>query len=119
MKVVYIISPYRHNGGIYYIMRNIQKAERIAVILWEMGYAVICPHKNSALLDGIVKDDAFLKGDIEILRRCDVAVVSDDWAESVGCKAEVKFCDDNNIPVFTVEELLNGGFEIKSRWSDD
>ena len=50
-----------------------------------MGYAVICPHMNSALMDGVVPDGMFLAGDREFIRRMragDVFVLLPGWQES-------------------------------------
>ena len=49
MKLAYIIGPYRADT-IYQIKKNIEKAEETALKYWKKGYAVICPHLNTAFL---------------------------------------------------------------------
>lgn len=34
---------------------------------------------------------------LELLKRCDMMYVYGDWQNSVGCKAEIEFCEDNGI----------------------
>ena len=89
MKIAYIAGPYRsetHHG----IELNIREAEAVAIKYWKLGYAVICPHKNTAHFDGLAEDDIWLKGDLEILRRCDVIVLMKTWQKSTGAKEEHK-----------------------------
>lgn len=66
-----------------------------------MGAACICPHLNSAQFQGAAPDDVWLAGDIEILRRCDAVILTDDWKRSSGARAEVAEAFRLFIPVFT------------------
>ena len=88
MKVAYIAGPYR-SDTVYGIVENIRRAEAVAIKYWQLGYAVICPHKNTALFDGLMPDRIWLDGAIEILKRCDVIVMSKGWERSSGSKAEL------------------------------
>ena len=99
MKVAFISGPYRSDtpSG---IVRNIRSAEAVAVELWRMGYAVICPHMNSALMDGLCPDETWLKGDLEMLRRCDLVVMIPRWRTSEGSKAEAQEAWLRKIPVY-------------------
>lgn len=99
MKVAYIAGPYRANT-VSGIVDNIRKAEAVAIEYWKKGYAVICPHKNTALLDGVCNDDVWLKGDIEIMKRCDVIVMVPGWAKSTGAT------DEYNIAVSLGMEIV-------------
>jgi hypothetical protein len=63
LKIAYVAGPYRAKTKIGIIL-NILRARKVAKELWKMGYAVICPHSNSALMDGIAPDEAFLNGGI-------------------------------------------------------
>lgn len=103
MKVLFISAQYR-SDTIHGIVENIRKAEEVAKIFWKKGYAVICPHKNSSLLDGIVADTAFLEADLEILGRCDACVMVEGWSNSIGANAEYNFCIENGIRVIHPSE---------------
>lgn len=98
MKIAYIAGPYRAKT-IRGMVENIRRAETVALSYWKKGYAVICPHLNSALLDGALPDSTWLKGDLEILRRCDVLVAMKKWRTSVGAKAEVKFAKERGMKI--------------------
>lgn len=115
MKLGYVIGPYRA-GSVWEITRNIERARECAAELWRMGAAVICPHSNTALMDGVVSDNAFLRGDKAILKRCDFAVCLEGWRHSVGSVGEVMLCNQNDIQDFNwpddrerIEEFLRGG----------
>ena len=87
MKVAFISGPYRAatKEG---ISANIEAAREVAVKYWRKGYAVFAPHLNTAHFDGLCPDEVWLKGDLEILRRCDVVVMMEEWWKSEGAKAE-------------------------------
>ncbi len=42
MKIAYTAGSYRASTE-YGLVQNIRKAEAVAIELWKMGYAVICP----------------------------------------------------------------------------
>ena len=95
MKVAYIIGPYRAKN-VYEMVQNIRWAESVALKYWEKGYAVICPHKNTALLDGFLPDGVWLKGDRELIKRSDVVIVMKYWKESIGSRMEVELAKNLN-----------------------
>ena len=92
MRVAYLAGPYRaptENA----LWENIMEARRIAVELWKLGYAVICPHTNTAFFGlGADHDHIFLDGDLEIISRldpkCDCMVMMPKWRDSVGACGE-------------------------------
>ncbi len=99
-EVVYLAGPYRSPEGPWGIHENIQRARQIAIELWRMGYAVICPHCNTAFFDGACHDDVWLEGDIAILRKCDIVVMMPRYLESEGARAEFIAAEAAGIPVF-------------------
>ena len=56
MKVIYVSGAYRAPTE-YEVGLNIRRAEEAAIRLWMDGWAVICPHKNTARLGGVVPDE--------------------------------------------------------------
>ncbi len=103
MKIAYIAGPYR-SATVYETTRNIQRAREVAAEFWRMGYAVICPHLNSALMDGVVPDSFFLAGDREFIRRMhqgDVFVLLPGWSKSDGARAELELA--HSLGLITVE----------------
>lgn len=87
MKVAYLAGPYRAETP-HKTECNIQEAAKHAVALWKEGFAVICPHKNSAQFDGEAPDNVWLAGYLEILKRCDFVVLYGDTVSS-GVQAEI------------------------------
>jgi hypothetical protein len=98
MKVAYVAGPYR-GGTIRGTVENIRSAEAVALELWRMGFAVICPHLNTCLFDGALPDSVWLEGDLAILARCDVVVLAPGWEASEGARAEAVRAEESGIPV--------------------
>jgi nucleoside 2-deoxyribosyltransferase len=118
VKIAYVAGPYRGKSKIWIInklqvVRNIIRARKVAKELWKKGYAAICPHSNTALFDGIAPDKAFLNGDIEILKRCDLVVLVGDWLKSSGTRNEVTMAYDYNIPVYIWDYTDNDFISVK------
>ena len=100
MKIIYIAGPYRaptERG----LEDNIRHAEEAAIRLWRLGWAVICPHKNSSHFGGIIPDDNFIEGDIEILKRCDAIYLLSNWHYSTGARMERDIALEKGMAVYT------------------
>ncbi|HQE20292.1 MAG TPA: hypothetical protein PK607_17460, partial [Aggregatilineales bacterium] len=68
--LVYVAGPYRA-ATVDGIRENIEAARRVARRLWQAGYPTICPHMNTAFMDGAAPDEVWLQGGLVILERCD------------------------------------------------
>ena len=99
MKVVYVAGPYR-GANAWEVEQNIRRAEAVALELWRMGAAAVCPHANSRFFNGTLPDDVFLKGDLELLSRCDGVVLVRGWEQSAGAVAEVRHASRLVKPTF-------------------
>lgn len=99
MKVIYIAGPFRGNSS-WDIEQNIRRAETLALEVWRLGAACLCPHTNTRFFQGAADDEVWLKGDLELLRRCDAVLMTDDWEKSSGARAEALFAARQSIPVF-------------------
>ena|ERR1700722_14294113 len=99
MKLIYVAGPYRASGE-WLISENIRRAEAIALEVWKMGAACICPHKNTSFFGGACPDHVWLDGDLEIVRRCDAIVCVPGWERSVGSLGEVALAKQLGLPVF-------------------
>ena len=105
IKLAYVAGPYRgrtHND----IAENITAARTVAVRLWGLGYAVICPHLNSAFMSGVAPEDVFLNGGLEMVRRSDLVVLVDGWAGSQGTAREIEEARAYGIPIFSEIEFV-------------
>jgi hypothetical protein len=118
-KVAYVSGPYRDNRGIHFVKQNIREAEAVALELWRMGYAVICPHMNTAFLDGACPDGVWLAGDLELLDRSDLIVMMPRHIESQGALAELVHAAIRGTPIFywPVDEplLVENAKVVKAR----
>jgi len=81
MKVVYISGPIRHKWRIGRWL-NLLRGRGAAIKLWNAGFAVICPHLNSATLRHHTGEEELIAGDCEIVRRCDFVVFIGKWIDS-------------------------------------
>lgn len=98
MKVVYIAGSYRADTE-WGLIENIRRAEEAAIMFWQMGWAVICPHKNTAHFGGLCDDEVWLEGDMEILRRCDAIYMCEGWHKSVGATAEYELAKELGLQI--------------------
>jgi len=100
MQVIYISGAYRART-IFGVLWNIYKARRAAQELWANGYAVICPHMNTALFD-----DGFpyIRGDCEILKRCDKIYMLKGWRKSEGANIEYQVALQHKLDIIYEED---------------
>lgn len=105
MPVVYVAGPYRGPHA-WAIEENIRRAERLALDVWRLGAAALCPHTNTRHYQGAADDALWLEGDLAMLAKCDALIVTDDWQRSSGARAEVAFAEARGIPVcLTLDDL--------------
>lgn len=97
--VLFISGPYRAASPDT-ILANIMAARDVARSVWQCGAVALCPHTNTALMDGCLPDSVWLEGDIELLRRCDGIVLLPGWAASEGTLAEREVALQLRMPVF-------------------
>ena len=90
MKLLYIAAPYRAKT-IISLQQNIHEAKLMSMYYWNKGYAVICPHMNSANFDGLCEDKTFLQGTMLMLSKCDVIAMHPNWEHSTGSVGEHDF----------------------------
>lgn len=79
---------------------NINCARKVAVELWKMGYAVICPHSNTAHMDYLDSRQVFLEGDMVMVERSDLLVMLPNWETSEGAQLERRLAMKLGIPVY-------------------
>jgi hypothetical protein len=122
MKIVYTAGKYRApdiNG----IRVNVLRAEAIAMKYWMKGYGVICPHKNSYLIDNNkIPERTILGADLEMIRRCiDIMVMIPGWEESAGAIEEhtlakelglkIIYETEDTIKEYTAQQMIGSHHE--------
>lgn len=99
LPVVYIAGPYRAATP-WQVLGNVRAAQEVALHVWKTGAVALCPHSNTGLFDGECPDEVWLDGDKELLRRCDAVLLTNDWRESRGARAERELALEIGLPVF-------------------
>lgn len=99
MKVVYVAGPFRGPSA-WDIECNIRRAETLALEVWRLGAAALCPHTNTRFFQNAAPDDVWLKGDLELLKRCDAMILTEDWGRSSGARAERDYALELGLPIF-------------------
>ena len=104
--LIFVSGPYRADTQVG-VAINIYDAGEIAKAIWQKGHYALCPHMNSAHMDGIVPDEQFLAGDLVMLSKCDAVCLVDGWSKSVGAVAEVKLARRLGIHIYgSVDGIL-------------
>ena len=96
--VVYVAGPFRGTSH-WQQEQNVRNAEAMALEVWKLGHVALCPHTNTRFFQGELPDDAWLIGDIELLKRCDVLLVCEGWRDSKGTLAEIACAQLNDLTV--------------------
>ncbi len=105
--VVYVAGPFRAKTQ-WGIMQNVRNAEDASLRLWKQGYAVICPHTMTQHFQNECPDDVWLKGCIELLRRCDAIYLVHGWRDSEGSVEELRIAKELGLTVM-YDECIKGG----------
>ena len=100
IQLAYVAGPYRSPLGAHGVQKNIEVARAVAAELWEFGHVAVCPHMNTAHFDGLVPDQRFLDGSLELMRRCDLVVLTPRWRLSRGTREEIVEALMLSIPIF-------------------
>jgi len=86
MKLIYVSGKYRDKSSIG-VIGNIYQATKASYRLWGEGWAVICPHMNTAHFRDL-PHEVIIPGDLEMVSRCDAIYMLKDWRDSEGANAE-------------------------------
>lgn len=99
-EILVFVSGVYASWGPAQIDEAIAQAREAAIQIWEHGFTAICPHLNTAHFeqDCACEQDDYLKGDLEILKRCDVAFFLPNYSSSRGALREYKFALLHKIP---------------------
>lgn len=105
MKVIYIAGPFRGKHA-WAVEQNIRHAEELAFEVACLGAMPMCPHTNTRFFDGTIDGQFWLDGTLEMMRRCDAVMLTDDWRASSGARNEVAVARTIPLPVFVDLETL-------------
>jgi hypothetical protein len=106
MKAVYISGKYSAPSN-YRRQLNIMDAWMTAAQVWSLpGLYAVCPHANTAHMDGVTGGDPeadyrkFIDADLDLLARCDAIFMIAGWEDSRGARMEYARAVELGLPVF-------------------
>lgn len=120
MILIYVAGPYRrfvdNRGKVHKVADNIQAAHEATRKLIRKGYAVHCPHKNTAGFEEYPEftDKDFLIMDLEILSRCDALFLLPYWSYSGGTKLELAWANKFGLKIYSDDVEYNQPPDISS-----
>jgi hypothetical protein len=105
MKLIYVAHPY---GGKW---RNKRKVERIIRQLIQQypDYTFYSPIHALGFMYSDIDYDKGMEHCLEILKRCDELWLCGRWFASKGCRIEVKFARQHDIPISRYLSFKFGG----------
>lgn len=107
MKVIYIAGKYRGPNS-WAVEQNIRAASNVAAKVWAAGHVALCPHTNSAHMEGVCSDEVVFAGTLELMRRCDAVLCVSNWRDSVESRGEVEEAKRRGLPVFGEDQARDG-----------
>lgn len=90
MIKAYIIGKY-YSDKQYEVDEHIQLARSLAKHLWVNGYAVFCPHSNSAFMSGLIPESQFLEAGKTWLKDSDTVHILPNFNTSKGSIEEIQY----------------------------
>jgi nucleoside 2-deoxyribosyltransferase len=107
VPLVYVAGPFTGKSA-WEMEKNIRVAERVALDIWATKkLAAICPHTMNRFFQGArgLTFEDWMRGDLEIVDRCDAVVLCPGWSNSRGTMAEKAAAERKGILVVDVREL--------------
>lgn len=117
--LIYIAGPYSESAGVGTVEENIIRARDVAVKLWDMGYAVICPHMNTANLEKLtnLENKDFVDRDLEMVQVCEAIVMLPYWQQSYGSVRELEHARQHGLEVWMWPDVPESPVEAQKNRS--
>lgn len=110
--LVYVAHPY---GG---HEENKEKVEGLIknLVLKSPHHTYVSPIHTFGFMYNTVKTyEQGMKMCTDLLAKCDVLILCDDWRNSEGCNREKDFAEEKGIPIYSyIEAVKNGNFKSKN-----
>jgi hypothetical protein len=114
MKLVYVAGPFRAKSAyieghqdMFAVQENIMRAMKLGLEVARIpGLFPVIPHANTMFFTAAAPDAVWLDGDMEMLRRCDAILMTEDWQRSSGARAEHQEAIERGIPIYYDVETL-------------
>lgn len=102
--LIYIAGPFRAPTWLG-VRRHVERVRDLGLLIAEAGGYPIMPHTMTAEFDGLLTDQFWLDGTLELLTRCDGLVLLPTWQASRGARAEQAWAVDAGMPWLVAETL--------------
>jgi hypothetical protein len=99
MKVLYVSGPIRGRDD-WTREQNVRRAEEIALEVWALGVVAIVPHVLTRFYGDSLPEQIWLRGDLELITRCDGVLLLEGWEHSTGARIEERFAREKGIEIF-------------------
>ena len=99
IPLVYIAGPYSGSDG-WEVACNVHEAEKLAREVVRMGAGPITPHSIGARMAGTETYELWCAITLEMMRRCDAVLFTDDWQRSAGARGEHEEAIKIGLPIF-------------------
>jgi hypothetical protein len=117
MKLIYVAGPYTadtYSG----IEDNIKKAEAVSIQLFQRGWNVFTPHKNTShyeMYESVTDLNymTWIKTTADMLFRCDAIFLMKNWQKSAGAIKEKECAISLSLPLFYGIEGIPGPEDMK------
>jgi hypothetical protein len=97
IPLVYIAGPFRGPTPLA-VRRNVEAARDLGLLVAAAGGYPVIPHTMTAEFDKQLTDQFWLDGTMELLKRCDAIVCSENWEWSKGAQAELGWARGAKLP---------------------
>jgi hypothetical protein len=102
MKLIYVAGPFSaptRQG----VEENIRRAELLGVEVAKLGACPVVPHCNTSHpeFEHVQPYEFWIKATLELLRRCDAVIFTENWRESSGARAEHDDAISRHQPAFS------------------
>jgi hypothetical protein len=99
IPLAYIAGPYS-GANTFQTEANIFQARLTGEAVSRLGAMPVIPQANTAHFDHIHNHQWWYDATMQLMRRCDVVVMSHRWEESTGAKDELNEAEMLEMPVF-------------------
>lgn len=99
MKVIYIAGPFRAPTP-WLVEQNVRRVEEWGLKVAELGAMPLMPHANTRFFNGLLTDQFWIDGTLELLKRCDACFLIPGWEKSTGARGERDWCFEHDRPAF-------------------
>lgn len=97
LPLIYIAGKFRGPTPLD-VRRNVEAARDLGFRVAQAGGYPVIPHTMTVDFDKQLTDEFWLQGTMELLKRCDAIVLTANWMQSSGARAELVMAESLNMP---------------------